>query len=112
MSLYGRVRDHGLLLGGWEASSLHADPRTYALSGTPPQINPDWQVLNSFADRVGQLLTGVNGAEPTFVAKGSPTLTPDGRFIIPDTCRVSGVVIRGCRSAHRLSGCAGIAPLL
>ena len=112
MTLYGRVRDHGLLLGGWETSSLHADPRTYALSGTPPQINPDWQVLNSFADRMGQLFPGLNGAEAKCVAKGWPTFTPDGRFIIGESCRVKGFVMAGGCNAHGISGSAGIGRLL
>src|SRR5438093_1208031 len=51
LTLYGRVRDQGLLLGGWEPRSLHTDPRTYALGGDPPGINPDWTVLKDFAEK-------------------------------------------------------------
>src|SRR5437762_7492110 len=32
LTLYGRVRDGGLLLGGWEPKSLQLDPRSYPLS--------------------------------------------------------------------------------
>src|SRR6185503_9219159 len=43
LTLYGRVRDGGILLGGWEPKSLHTDPRGYDLHGTPPEISPDWK---------------------------------------------------------------------
>src|SRR5207253_7260250 len=48
LTLYGRVRDQGLLLGGWEPKSLYTDPRGYGLAGAPPEITPDGKVLDSF----------------------------------------------------------------
>src|SRR6185503_11973765 len=36
LTLYGRVRDQGLLLGGWEPKAVHTDPRSYPISGAPP----------------------------------------------------------------------------
>jgi glycine/D-amino acid oxidase-like deaminating enzyme len=38
LTLYGRVRDQGLLLGGWETRSLHTDPRSFDLVGSPSEI--------------------------------------------------------------------------
>ena len=46
LTLYGRPRDGGLLLGGWEPRSLHVDPRSYPLHSAPPPIDPDWPVLS------------------------------------------------------------------
>src|SRR6267142_2927275 len=48
LTLYGRVRDGGLLLGGWEHKALHTDPRAFPLKGSPPEVTPDLPVLNSF----------------------------------------------------------------
>src|SRR5262249_2576470 len=41
LSLYGRVRDGGVLLGGWEPAALDVDPRTFSLNGAPPPVEPD-----------------------------------------------------------------------
>src|SRR5206468_5214304 len=38
LTLYGRVRDQGLLLGGWERKSERVDPRTYSLKETTPPV--------------------------------------------------------------------------
>jgi glycine/D-amino acid oxidase-like deaminating enzyme len=112
MTLYGRVRDGGLLLGGWEPKSLHLDPRTYALSGTPAPVEADWQVLNSFEESFSQLFPTAKGTEKSFVGKGWPTFTPDGRFIIGESCRVKGFVMAGGCNAHGISGSGGIGKLL
>src|SRR5439155_21150782 len=55
LTLYGRVRDNGLLLGGWESKALRVDPRLYPLVGEPPPVEPDWPVLNNFAACCAQL---------------------------------------------------------
>ncbi|HKS37512.1 MAG TPA: FAD-dependent oxidoreductase, partial [Verrucomicrobiae bacterium] len=112
MTLYGRVRDGGLLLGGWEPKSLHLDPRSYGLNGTPTPVEADWQVLDSFEESFSQLFPAATGAEKGFVGKGWPTFTPDGRFIIGESCRVKGFVMAGGCNAHGISGSGGIGKLL
>ena len=112
LTLYGRVRDGGLLLGGWETKALRTDPRTYQLNGTPPEVVPDWPVLNGFENSFDQLLPGFTGAQKQFVGKGWPTFTPDGRFIIGESSRVGGFVMAGGCNAHGISGSGGIGKLL
>jgi glycine/D-amino acid oxidase-like deaminating enzyme len=112
LTLYGRVRDNGLLLGGWEPKSLHTDPRSYQLSGTPPEISPDWLVLKAFAEKLKPLFPNATTAEIKTVAKGWPTFTPDGRFIIGESSRLKGFVMAGGCNAHGISGSAGIGDLL
>jgi glycine/D-amino acid oxidase-like deaminating enzyme len=112
LTLYGRVRDGGLLLGGWEPRSLHTDPRAYPLRGEPPGVETDWPVLNSFEESFAALLPSARGAEKQTIGKGWPTFTPDGRFIIGESCRVKGFVMAGGCNAHGISGSGGIGKLL
>ena len=112
MTLYGRVRDGGLLLGGWEPKSMHLDPRSFPLRGAPNPVEADWQVLNSFEDSFSRLFPEAKGAQKGFVGKGWPTFTPDGRFIIGESCRVKGFVMAGGCNAHGISGSGGIGKLL
>jgi glycine/D-amino acid oxidase-like deaminating enzyme len=112
LTLYGRVRDNGLLLGGWEPKSLRTDPRTFEISGRPPEIKPDWPVLEDFAEKFKPLFPTARTAEIKTVAKGWPTFTPDGRFIIGESSRVKGFVMAGGCNAHGISGSAGIGHLL
>lgn len=112
LTLYGRVRDAGLLLGGWEPHSLRTDPRSYELSGNPPPVVPDWEILTSFEKLFADLLPSSTGAEKKVVGKGWPTFTPDGRFIIGESSRVKGFVMAGGCNAHGISGSGGIGRLL
>jgi glycine/D-amino acid oxidase-like deaminating enzyme len=112
LTLYGRVRDGGLLLGGWEPKSLHTDPRTYPLRGAPPSVETDWKVLNSFEESFRILFPTAQAAEKRTIGKGWPTFTPDGRFIIGESCRVKGFVMAGGCNAHGISGSGGIGKLL
>ena len=112
LALYGRARDGGLLLGGWEPRSLSTDPRTYELRGAPPVITPDWVVLRGFEESFRSLLPTANAAEKKIVGKGWPTFTPDGRFIIGESRRVKGFVMAGGCNAHGISGSGGIGRLL
>ena len=112
LTLYGRVRDGGLLLGGWEPKSLHLDPRSFRLRGEPAAVETDWQVLNSFEKSFTRLVPGAKGANKNFVGKGWPTFTPDGGFIIGESCRVKGFVMAGGCNAHGISGSGGIGKLL
>jgi len=112
LTLYGRVRDGGLLLGGWEHKALHTDPRSYPLKGTPPEVVPDWPVLNSFESSFTRILPKAAAREKQFVGKGWPTFTPDGRFIIGESSTVKGFVMAGGCNAHGISGSGGIGRLL
>ena len=112
MTLYGRVRDGGLLLGGWEPKSLHLDPRSYSLQGEPAPVEPDWKVLSSFERSFADLFSTTIGAQKGFIGKGWPTFTPDGRFIIGESNRAKGFVMAGGCNAHGISGSGGIGKLL
>jgi glycine/D-amino acid oxidase-like deaminating enzyme len=112
LTLYGRVRDGGLLLGGWEPRSLHTDPRDYFLRGEPPGVETDWPILNSFEESFATLFPNARGTEKQTIGKGWPTFTPDGRFIIGESCRVKGFVMAGGCNAHGISGSGGIGRLL
>ena len=112
MTLYGRVRDGGLLLGGWESQSVRTDPRHYQLSGNPPPVEPDWAVLDDFEAKFAKIFPASAGQKKSVVGKGWPTFTPDGRFIIGESSRVKGFVMAGGCNAHGISGSAGIGHLL
>lgn len=112
LTLYGRVRDGGLLLGGWEPKAVHTDPRSYDITATPPEVVVDWPVLNSFEESFTRLFPGARAAEKSWVGKGWPTFTPDGRFIIGESSRVRGFVMAGGCNAHGISGSGGMGRLL
>jgi glycine/D-amino acid oxidase-like deaminating enzyme len=112
LTLYGRVRDEGLLLGGWEPKALHMDPRGYGISGAPPPVEVDWPVLQGFEKSFAQIFPAAMGPEKKFVGKGWPTFTPDGRFIIGESSRRKGFVMAGGCNAHGISGSGGIGRLL
>jgi glycine/D-amino acid oxidase-like deaminating enzyme len=112
LTLYGRVRDGGLLLGGWEHKAMHTDPRAFPLKGSPPEVIPDLPVLNSFEASFTRVLPKAAGREKKFIGKGWPTFTPDGRFIIGESSRVKGFVMAGGCNAHGISGSGGIGRLL
>ena len=112
LTLYGRVRDGGLLLGGWEHKAVHTDPRAFPLKGAPPEVVPDWPVLESFETSFTRVLPKAARREKKFVGKGWPTFTPDGRFIIGESSRVKGFVMAGGCNAHGISGSGGIGRLL
>ena len=69
-------------------------------------------MLNSFEKSFTRLIPGAKGANKNFVGKGWPTFTPDGRFIIGESCRVKGFVMAGGCNAHGISGSGGIGKLL
>ena len=111
-TLYGRPSGDGVLLGGWEPKSAMTDPRSYSVAGSPPSIEPDRPVLESFTRSFRAFLPGTEGAEYRRVGKGWPTFTPDGRFILGESSRVKGFVMAGGCNAHGISGSAGIGRLL
>jgi glycine/D-amino acid oxidase-like deaminating enzyme len=107
-TLYGRPDVSALLLGGWEPSALSCDPREYALSAEPPAIEPDWPVLANFAELMTPLYPQLAGAGIRHVFRGWPTFTPDGRFVVGESRRVSGLFMAAGCNAHGVSGSAGI----
>ena len=112
LTLYGRVREGGLLLGGWEPKSLHSDPRSFTPDNEPPPVVTDWPVLDSFGESFTRLFPTARAAEKSWVGKGWPTFTPDGRFLIGESSRVPGLVMAGGCNAHGISGSGGIGKLL
>ncbi|MBN8249233.1 MAG: FAD-binding oxidoreductase [Verrucomicrobia bacterium] len=112
LTLYGRVRDGGLLLGGWEPRSLSQDPRSFSPDNEPPPVVTDWPVLDGFEASFTGLLPTSRPAQKSWVGKGWPTFTPDGRFLIGECSGVPGFVMAcGC-NAHGISGSGGIGKLL
>lgn len=112
LTLYGRVRDGGLLLGGWEPRAEHLDPRQYLLADSPPLVATDARVLDGFEEAFAPLFPSARGAARQFIGKGWPTFTPDGRFIIGESSQVRGFVMAGGCNAHGISGSGGIGRLL
>lgn len=112
LTLYGRTLGRRLRLGGWEAEALSADPRTFGLEERAPALEPDGRVLDGFERQFARLLPAAHGAERTRVGRGWPTFTPDGGFIIGESCRVAGFVMAAGCNAHGISGSAGIGGLL
>lgn len=112
LTLYGRAAEGGLLLGGWEPSALATDPRTYPLTGSAPPIEPDWDVLGSFEEKLAAFFPGSVAAPKARVGKGWPTFTPDGRFVLGESSAVPGFVMAGGCNAHGISGSGGIGKLL
>lgn len=107
-TLYLRAETNALLCGGWEPKSLSTDPRGVALSNELPNIAEDWDVLGQFAEELSPHIPQVKELGIRSVFKGWPTFTPDGRFIIGESCRVKGFVMAGGCNAHGVSGSAGI----
>ncbi|MCC6492741.1 MAG: FAD-binding oxidoreductase [Pirellulales bacterium] len=107
-TLYLRAEVNSLLCGGWERNAMSTDPRGYALPQKPPQINPDWDVLAWFAEKLSPEMPQVEQLGIRSVFKGWPTFTPDGRFIVGPTQQVKGFVMAGGCNAHGVSGSAGI----
>ncbi len=112
LTLYGRVREGGLLLGGWEPASVSQDPRSFPPENEPPPVITDWPVLDSFEASFARLFPSARPMEKSWVGKGWPTFTPDGRFIIGESSQVPGFVMAGGCNAHGISGSGGIGKLL
>ena len=112
LTLYGRVREAGLLLGGWEPKSLSQDPRSFTPDNEPPPVVTDWPVLDSFEQSFSQLFPTAQPAQKSWVGKGWPTFTPDGRFLIGESKLVPGFVMAAGCNAHGISGSGGIGKLL
>jgi glycine/D-amino acid oxidase-like deaminating enzyme len=107
-TLYLRAEINSLLCGGWEPKALSTDPRQYAIEKEPPPIDPDWDVLGWFAEKLSPEMPQVEHLGIRSVFKGWPTFTPDGRFIVGPSSRVKGFVMAGGCNAHGVSGSAGI----
>lgn len=112
MSVYGRVSQDSLLLGGWERVGQSLDPRKLSAGSATPAIRTDWGVLLQFERDFSRLFGHALGVQKARVAKGWPTFTPDGRFIMGESEQVPGLVMAvGC-NAHGISGSAGMGAIL
>ena len=107
-TLYLRAETDALLCGGWEPRSLSLDPQEYPLTSDTPPVKEDWDVLAAFAEELSPQFPQVQDLGIRSVFRGWPTFTPDGRFIIGESCRVQGFVMAGGCNAHGVSGSAGI----
>jgi glycine/D-amino acid oxidase-like deaminating enzyme len=107
-TLYLRAEVSALLVGGWEPHGLSTDPCSFPLGGEPPLVKEDWDVLAEFGARLAPHIPLVNQLGIRRVFKGWPTFTPDGRFIVGESCRLKGFVMAGGCNAHGVSGSAGI----
>jgi glycine/D-amino acid oxidase-like deaminating enzyme len=107
-TLYLRAEINSLLCGGWEPEAMSTDPRQFADAVEPPPIDPDWNVLTWFAEKLAPEIPQVEELGVRSVFKGWPTFTPDGRFIVGESARVKGFVMAGGCNAHGVSGSAGI----
>jgi glycine/D-amino acid oxidase-like deaminating enzyme len=107
-TLYLRAEINSLLCGGWEPAAMSTDPNRFTLGTNPPPIEPDWDVLGQFAERLAPEMPRVGELGIRSVFRGWPTFTPDGRFIIGPSARVPGFVMAGGCNAHGVSGSAGI----
>ena len=107
-TLYLRAEINSLLCGGWEPEAMSTDPRQFADDVEPPPIDPDWDVLTWFAEKLAPEIPQVEELGVRSVFKGWPTFTPDGRFIVGESSRVKGFVMAGGCNAHGVSGSAGI----
>ena len=107
IGLYVRADNQGLLVGGWEEQALSKNPTEFGLTDEPP-LTGDEAVLSDFARRLEPLVPGVCGAASARVAKGWPTFTPDGRFIVGRSSRVPGFIMAGGCNAHGISGSPGL----
>jgi glycine/D-amino acid oxidase-like deaminating enzyme len=107
-TLYLRAEINSLLCGGWEPAAMSTDPNRFTLGTNPPPIEPDWDVLGQFAERLAPEMPQVVELGIRSVFRGWPTFTPDGRFIIGPSARVPGFVMAGGCNAHGVSGSAGI----
>jgi len=107
-TLYLRAETDALLCGGWEPRSLSLDPQEYPLTGDTPPVKEDWDVLAAFAEQLSPQFPRAQELGIRSVFRGWPTFTPDGRFIIGESCRVHGFVMAGGCNAHGVSGSAGI----
>lgn len=111
-SLYARADEDRLLVGGFEPAARSLDPRVLDPTAPPPPPDVDEGVLAHFAAAAAELVPAAADAEWTRVAKGWPTFTPDGRFVLGESSRVPGLVIAGGCTAHGISGSAGIGALV
>jgi glycine/D-amino acid oxidase-like deaminating enzyme len=108
VGLYARVDNGGLLLGGWESNCVSLVPNSYRNGESEPALEADWEVLKDFTKRFTRFLPEVASASAARVAKGWPTFTPDGRFIVGKSGLVPGFVMAAACNAHGISGSPGL----
>jgi glycine/D-amino acid oxidase-like deaminating enzyme len=106
--LYARVDGTGLLLGGWEEDCISLPPAEVDAQRDEVPCDSDGEVLASFTARFEPFLPQVVGAPAGRFAKGWPTFTPDGQFIVGECRDVPGFIMAGGCNAHGISGSPGL----
>jgi len=107
IGLYLRADGQGVLAGGFEEYACSKNPTEFGLTDEPPVPGVE-EVASDFARRLEPLLPGVCGLATARLAKGWPTFTPDGRFIVGRSSRVPGLIMAGGCNAHGISGSPGL----
>jgi hypothetical protein len=97
-----------LLLGGWEEDCISLPPAEVDAQRDEVPCDSDGEVLASFTARFEPFLPQVVGAPAGRFAKGWPTFTPDGQFIVGECRDVPGFIMAGGCNAHGISGSPGL----
>ena len=61
MTIYGRAIGESLRLGGWEATAISTDPRSYRLEEDLPTVETDREVLDGFEKRFTRIYPAAAG---------------------------------------------------
>jgi glycine/D-amino acid oxidase-like deaminating enzyme len=108
LRIYVRAEGHGILCGGWEPMARSLDPHDLTPWVDIP-LEPDYDVLSTFADDLATCCPGVTDAGIVEVMRGWPAFSPDGRFVVGPVAGVPGFVMAAACNAHGVSGSAGLA---
>jgi len=98
-AVYLRPARGGLMVGGFEAAPLSADPRAEAASFSTDDVPVDLAVLRGMSGLVSAEVPAAS-ATPAECRGGLFTMTPDGRFVIGPVPDVPGLwVASGCNGS-------------
>jgi glycine/D-amino acid oxidase-like deaminating enzyme len=99
-AVYLRPARGGLMLGGFEADPLPADPREQAASFTTDDLPLDLGVLRALADQVAAEAPVAASAPVADHRGGLLTMSPDGRFVAGPVPEPAGLwVVSGCNGS-------------
>lgn len=112
LGIYARVEGQSLLLGGFEANCVSCSQTDIAAGSMDRPTESDGEVLDAFRSRFCCQLPEIAHAGTSRVARGYPTFTPDGRFVVGECSQFPGLVMAcGC-NAHGISGSPGLGQAL
>jgi glycine/D-amino acid oxidase-like deaminating enzyme len=99
-AVYLRPARGGLMVGGFEADPLPADPREHAASFTTDDLPLDLGVLRALADQVAAEAPVAASAPVADHRGGLLTMSPDGRFVAGPVPELTGLwVVSGCNGS-------------